>query len=138
MTEGIVRTGGCHCGAVRYELRGEPYVAGLCHCTICRKLTGSSFSATANWRRDQFTMSGELKTYARRSFCPNCGSRLFFLLKDGGAEVFLGTLDEAPYNIAPMLEVWTVRREHWLPEVPATRAFKENPPDDAVPRPSPL
>ncbi len=43
-----IRTGGCLCGAVRYEVSGEPYIAGLCHCTKCRKLTGSAFSATAN------------------------------------------------------------------------------------------
>jgi hypothetical protein len=132
----IVRTGGCLCGAVRYEVRGEPYVSGLCHCTICRKLTGSSFSATANWIGDKFTMSGETQTYERRSFCPKCGSRLFFMLKDGGAEIFLGTLDDAPYDIEPMLEGWAVRREHWLPDIPGSNVFSENPPRDAVPKPA--
>ena len=114
---GHVRAGGCLCGAVRYEVRGEPYQSGLCHCMTCRKLTGSVFSATANWHSDQFTMSGEIATYDRRSFCLSCGSRLFFLF-DGGVEVFLGTLDDAPNGLGPMVEVWTVRREHWLPELP--------------------
>jgi len=82
----------------------------------CRKLTGSAFSATANWRSDQFTMTGNIATYDRRSFCPACGSRLFFLF-DENVEVFLGTLDEAPNGIVPMVEVWTVRREHWLPDL---------------------
>jgi hypothetical protein len=61
-------------------------------------------------------MQGEIRTHERRSFCPTCGSRLFFLF-DGGVEVFLGTLDEAPNGIEPMVEVWTVRREHWLPDL---------------------
>lgn len=122
-----VRSGGCLCGAVRYEVRGEPDVAGLCHCTTCRKLTGSSFSATANWPSARFTMTGELRTYENRQFCPICGSRLFFPF-EGGIEVFLGTLDEAPYNIEPMLEVWTIRREHWLPHVSGAILHDRNPP----------
>ena len=93
--EHVIRTGGCLCGTIRYELAGEPYVSGLCHCTTCRKLTGSAFSATANWRRDQFTLTGKPATYEHRQFCPTCGSRLFWL-SDEGVEIFLGTLDEAP------------------------------------------
>lgn len=42
MTE-IVRRGGCACGAVRYEVRGEPTVVGLCHCADCRRESGSAF-----------------------------------------------------------------------------------------------
>lgn len=127
MTEQGVRKGGCLCGAVRYEVSGEPYVSGLCHCTICRKLTGSSFSATANWHAEQFRMTGELGSYEHRQFCPTCGSRLFYLF-EGGVEIFLGTLDTAPYGIAPMLEVWTVRREPWLPPVHGTATHPHNPP----------
>lgn len=127
MTTEVVRTGGCLCGAVRYQVTGEPYISGLCHCTTCRKLTGSPFSATANWRSDQFAMTGELRTYERRQFCPDCGARLFYLF-DGGVEVFLGTLDQAPYDIKPMLEVWTIRREHWLPLIAETTRYDGNPP----------
>lgn len=127
MVADVVRMGGCLCGAVRYEVRGEPYVSGLCHCKICRKLTGSSFSATANWHLDQFRMTGELQTYERRQFCPTCGARLFYL-SDESVEIFLGTLDEAPHDIKPMLEVWTIRREHWLPPVAGVITYSENPP----------
>lgn len=121
-----VRTGGCLCGAVRYQLRGEPYVAGLCHCTTCRKLSGAPFVATANWHAAQFEMSGTLATYERRSFCPACGARLFFLF-DGGVEVFLGTLDQAPNGISPVIEVWTSRREPWLPPIPGVASHPHNP-----------
>ncbi len=119
MTAELVRSGGCLCGAVRYEVRDEPSASGLCHCAVCRKLTGSAFSATANWRRSQFQMVGELQTFERRSLCPTCGSRLFFL-SDEDIEVFLGTLDSAPNDIKPTVEVWVARREHWLREVPET------------------
>lgn len=120
-----VRTGGCACGAVRYEVEGEPYQSGLCHCTKCRKLTGSIFSATANWRRSKFKMDGEIGIYDKRSFCPICGSRLFFMLDDT-VEVFIGTLDRAPNDIGPMVEVWTTRREPWLPSIPDVRLYDKN------------
>ena len=127
MPDERVRRGGCLCGAVRYEVRGEPYQSGLCHCATCRKLTGSVFSATANWNAERFTLAGKIATYERRSFCPSCGSRLFFLF-EGGVEIFLGTLDDAPNGIGPMVEVWTVRREHWLPDLPGVPRHRGNEP----------
>lgn len=126
MTTERLRTGGCLCGAVRYEVRGEPYQSGVCHCTTCRKLTGSAFSITADWRLDRFRMTGEVTTFERRQFCPSCGARLFYLYDDG-VEIFLGTLDEAPNDIAPTVEIWTVRREHWLAPVAGVSQHEGNP-----------
>ncbi len=39
------QTGGCLCGAIRYEITGPPLVAYPCHCTACQRLTGSAFSS---------------------------------------------------------------------------------------------
>ena len=123
----LVRTGGCLCGAVRYQVQGEPFRAGVCHCTICRKLTGSAFAITAEWRSENFSMTGDLQTYERRQFCPSCGSRLFYLY-EGGVEIFLGTLDEAPHGIEPTVEIFTRRREHWLPAIEGVPQHAEGPP----------
>ena len=109
-----VHQGGCLCGAVRYTLEGAPCKAGLCHCRDCKKITGSAYLAYADWRPDQFSTSGRVETYAGRSFCPVCGSRLFSI-SDDQVEIFLGTLDETPSDIAPKVEGWVIRREHWLP-----------------------
>lgn len=125
MPQELRREGGCLCRAVRYAVRGEPIRSGLCHCTTCRKLTGSIFSATATWNLDRVEISGELKTFGRRSFCPECGSRLFFL-SETEAEVFLGTLDDAPNGIEPGVEVWAIRREPWLPDIPCAARHTRN------------
>jgi hypothetical protein len=121
-----VRTGGCACGAVRYELRGEPYRTGLCHCADCRKETGSAFLAYADWRRDAFSSTGDYRTYEGRSFCPTCGTRLFHL-SDDHAEICLGSLDQVPTGIAPQVEGWVKRREHWLLPVAEVAQFHEDP-----------
>ncbi|WP_442160984.1 GFA family protein [Rhizobium leguminosarum] len=92
-------------------------------------MTGSAYSATANWHQSQFRVTGDVETYERRQFCPQCGSRLFYLF-DGGVEIFLGTLDEAPCDIKPLIEVWTVRREPWLLPVVGTASNTEDLPKD--------
>ncbi len=123
-----IRHGGCACGAVRYTVRGEPSKVGLCHCTDCRKETGSAFLHYADWRGDAFTYTGEIATFNGRSFCPVCGSRLFHLSDADGAEICLGSLDEAPTDLTPSREGWTRRRESWLSPVPSARQAQKNPP----------
>ena len=121
----IIRTGGCLCGAVRYQTIGEPFKSGLCHCADCRKVTGSSFLAYADWLPEKFSFTGDVQTFDGRSFCPKCGSRLFSLRADQ-SEVYLGTLDDAPGGIAPAVEGWVRRREHWLPALPGVSQYRED------------
>src|SRR5215471_20683992 len=111
-----VRTGGCVCGAVRYSVEGEPFHVGRCHCADCRKESGSTYTIYGQWPIDVFSVEGEYATYGDRSFCPRCGSSLFTLEEDT-AEIRLGTLDDAPFELRPEAEVWIKRREPWLPEV---------------------
>lgn len=119
--------GGCRCHAVRYRLSGEPFKTGLCHCTDCRKETGSPFLYYADWTRDAFTVTGEYKTFEGRSFCPNCGTALFHL-SDDHVEIALGSLDEAPVALVPEREEWIKRREPWLVGVAGAGQFREDPP----------
>ena len=121
-----IRTGGCLCGAVRYQVRGEPIKSGLCHCADCRKVTGSAFLAYADWYPHQFSYEGTIATYDGRSFCPTCGSRLFNL-GETGAEIYLGSLDDAPNGIAPQLEGWCKRREPWLPVISGLPMYPADP-----------
>lgn len=121
-----VRTGGCSCGAVRYEVRGDPVKVGLCHCTDCRKETGSAFLAYADWWLKDFSVTGSYATYEGRSFCPTCGTRLFHL-DDEGAEICMGSLDDAPTGLTPTREGWITRREHWLSPVAGAGQYREDP-----------
>jgi hypothetical protein len=121
-----VHEGGCRCGAVRYTLIGEPYLAGLCHCTECRKETGSPFLYFADWKIDQFSSEGEYKTFEGRSFCAQCGSTLFHL-SDDHVEIALGSLDEAPIAFSPQVEGWIKRREPWLVSVGGAGQHREDP-----------
>jgi hypothetical protein len=121
-----VRTGGCLCGAVRYEVHGEPKLVGLCHCADCRKSTGGYALHYADWPVSAVRLTGQLSTYAGRSFCSDCGSRVVHFSAHH-TEVLLGTLDDPPNDLVPQVEIWTIRREPWLPPVPGARQFERDP-----------
>lgn len=120
-----VQEGGCLCGRVRFKVQGEPLRVGLCHCTDCRRSSGSAFGAFAIFRRDAYQGTGELATYTGRSFCLQCGSRVVNLSEDE-AEVMLGCFDQAPTNFVPRYELWIGRREHWLAPVPRIDQFEQD------------
>ncbi|MEM7120991.1 MAG: GFA family protein [Pseudomonadota bacterium] len=72
-------TGGCQCGAVRFEACRRLTGAFICHCRMCQRATGSAFSATTLYPRDAVKLTGEIRWYASsdiadRGFCPNCGT----------------------------------------------------------------
>lgn len=121
-----IRHGGCACGAVRYQLRGEPLQVGLCHCADCRKETGSIFLAYADWPLSALSSSGDYRTYEGRSFCPDCGTRLFHL-SEAHAEICLGSLDDAPNGLVPTREGWIKRREPWQAAATGAAQHREDP-----------
>jgi hypothetical protein len=120
----VTRSGGCLCGAVRYTVRGEPFHVGRCHCGDCRKESGSTYTIYGQWPLDAFESSGEYATYDGRSFCPRCGASLFTV--DEAAEIRLGSLDDAPFELRPEAEIWIKRREPWLHEIEGASQHDEN------------
>ncbi len=106
-------TGGCLCGSVRFVAKGRPYRVGLCHCLDCRKHHGALFHASAIFPKEAVTIEGEVRGYQGRFFCPRCGSSVFSRTDDE-IEIHLGALD-APDQLKPTYELWTIRRESWLP-----------------------
>lgn len=114
-------TGGCLCGNVRLVAMGRPYRVGLCHCLDCRKHHGALFHASAIFPQDAVTILGATGDYAGRHFCPRCGSPVF-ARSDDEIEVSLGALD-APGQLIPTYENWTIRREAWLPLFPLIHRY---------------
>lgn len=116
--------GGCLCGRVRLVAIGQPYRVGICHCLDCRKHHGALFHASAIFPQDAVTITGEVREFAGRFFCPNCGSSVFS--RSGNeVEVNLGALD-APDRFEPTYELWTIRREAWLPPFPLDRRYERD------------
>lgn len=113
--------GGCLCGAVRFVATGQPDRVGICHCLDCRKHHGALFHASAIFPQDAVTISGETRDFAGRHFCPRCGSSVFCRSGEE-TEVHLGALD-ATNQLTPTYELWTIRRESWLPNFPLARHF---------------
>lgn len=122
-----VLQGGCSCGAVRYQVTGEPILCGICHCTSCRKESGSAFTAYAQWPLARFATTGVTREFDGRSFCPACGSRLFALDTEK-AEIKIGSLDDAPVGIPLDVELWIKRREPWLVPVKGAAQHREDAP----------
>jgi hypothetical protein len=132
-----VRQGGCLCGRVRFRVKGRPLRVGLCHCQDCRRASGSFFTPFGVWPITSYEGSGEMKTFASRSFCPECGSRIASL-RDDEAEIMLGSLDMAPSDLAPEYELWTGRREEWILPLPWAEQFRRDRSDSTEPSAGPI
>lgn len=118
-------SGGCLCGNVTITVTGQPYRVGICHCMDCRKFSGAPFNASAIFPRDALAVTGETREHKGRHSCPTCGSQVFAISGDE-AEIALGTFD-APGQFTPTYELWTIRRESWLPSL-GLRQYPRNRP----------
>lgn len=117
-------TGGCLCGNVRFSATGQPDRVGICHCLDCRKFHGALFHASAIFPQQAVTVTGQVSEYQGRFFCPRCGSSVFSRTGDE-MEVNLGSLD-APNQLQPTYELWTIRRESWLPAFPVADRYERD------------
>lgn len=117
-------SGGCHCGGLRILAKGRPYRVGLCHCLDCRKQHGALFHASAIFPQEAVEITGEARDYRGRFFCPLCGSPVFGRSGDE-VEVNLGTFDQ-PDQFMPTYELWTIRREAWLPDFPLAHHYQRD------------
>jgi hypothetical protein len=125
-------TGGCGCGAVRYELTQPPLYAIWCHCTRCQRRTGSGAALTARVEPGSVrVLEGEdrIRRWSPgegrdKAFCVDCGSGLFAERAEDGAifGVRMGTFDRDP-GVRPTMRQFTAYAPAWDPI-----------PDDGLPR----
>jgi hypothetical protein len=117
-------TGGCNCGAVRYELSKPPAAANYCHCKRCQRRSGTAASANAFApRADLRILSGEGSLRAwkpeggrEKLFCGECGSAVFAgnPFEDDPIGIRLGTFDEDP-GVRPSKRQFTAYAAPWEP-----------------------
>jgi len=131
-------TGGCQCGAVRYEVTGAPRQLVACHCTDCQRQSGSAFGMTMVVDEADFRLlQGDLKTFRSESdagraklgaFCPDCGTRIYHKpeWRKGTVSVKPGTLDDTR-GLKPTVHLWTDSRQPWVTIPDGVKAFEKQP-----------
>jgi len=119
-TGGRALAGMCLCGAVRYSVQDEFKYALNCHCSQCRRSTGSAFKPFAGIERDKLQVTegqdallvfGEERNHD--AHCGKCGSLLYSVVRDGTyAHVTFGTLLDAP-AIRPTAHIFVGSKAPW-------------------------
>jgi hypothetical protein len=131
-------TGSCLCGQLHYELDETQAGEALnCHCTDCRKVTGSGKATVVTIPLDAIELHGEYKTYEKlgtdgshvgRGFCPDCGSQMLTFVKelDGFVFVKAGTMDDSEW-VKPVANCWVPSSCSWSPADETLTGFAANP-----------
>jgi hypothetical protein len=113
--------GNCFCGAVEYRVADAFLYAMNCHCSGCRRATGSAFKPFAGIQRHKLVVTqgaSSLLFYgddgAHDAHCSKCGSLLYSVVRDGAwAHVTLGTLVDAP-SIRPSCHIFVGSKAPWF------------------------
>lgn len=131
----MTHQGGCHCGAIRYEVSGEPQHVALCHCSDCRKSSGAPMVAWAAFAEDRFKIiAGEAATFnssgsTMRSFCPKCGTGLYYRNAEylpGIVDIQSATLDD-PAALPPGVHIQVAERIGWMADAHGLPTFERYP-----------
>jgi hypothetical protein len=116
-----ILTGECFCGAVRYAVADEFEYAANCHCSNCRRTTGSAFKPFAGIARDRLRLlrgGSDLTTYGddagHDAHCGRCGSLLYSVVREGAyVHVAMGTLVDDP-SIRPAAHIFVGSKAPWF------------------------
>ena len=130
-------TGGCLCGAVRYEATGAPNFQGICFCGDCRKASGSSSILFMGFPASALRFSGETKhslaksargTTAVRNHCVKCGSLVFggIVGQDTAHTIYAGSLDDFTL-FRPAMAIFVRDKPEWFALPPGVTAHHTMP-----------
>lgn len=122
-TESSPRTlaGKCLCGEAQYEVADSFLYAQYCHCSNCRRATGSAFKPFAGIERSNLRLTNGAANLllfgnedAHDAHCKACGSLLYSVVRDGQfVHVTLGTLVDAP-SIRPTAHIFVGSKASWF------------------------
>jgi hypothetical protein len=137
VTDQHLVTGGCSCGALRYEADGAPQFAGYCFCADCRKASGSGYLPFMRYPAAALRFSGEAAQHklthgdgreAVRNCCAACGGLVFGGVpgRDEHHVVFAGSLDD-PADFRPMMAICNGVRPDWALLPPGLKVFERMP-----------
>lgn len=117
-----VHRGGCLCGAVRYEVHGQPNWSAHCHCRSCQKAVGAAFTTWVGVETENFRITeGQIAVHnsspgVERGFCATCGTSLTYVAEagwPGQVSILAVTLDD-PGIAAPTAHVNVEDRLPWV------------------------
>ena len=118
---GKTHTGGCLCGAIKFEGKGDPLWISHCHCNSCRRSTGAPVTTFVGLEKAQFKwLSGTPKTFSSspgvsRSFCADCGTPLCYEADRCPDEMhmYISVMDR-PDDYVPTHHVFIGEKISWL------------------------
>ena len=113
--------GSCQCGAIRFQIEGEPKWVAHCHCSDCRRATGAAVSTYVGSEREQTRfLAGTPRIHhssegVRRSFCGDCGSPIAYEGERWPGEIhfFVGLFERAE-DLVPQTHVFESEKLPWL------------------------
>ena len=132
-------SGGCACGAIRYECSARPIVSSNCHCRDCQRASGSAFGPFLTVSADALRLTrGEPRFYRKvsdggnpmlRGFCPDCGSPLLIQEPHQSkiVSIHAASLDD-PSWYKPTMDIFTASAQPWDVMNPKLEKFARMPP----------
>lgn len=128
--------GGCHCGAIRYEVVGNAITHALCHCKDCRRHAGAPMVGWTMYPSAAVEITrGAPKIYkssehGRRHFCPDCGTGLFYVndvILPGIIDIQSATYDD-PDAVPARAHIQVAERIKWMEAAHTLPTFERFPP----------
>lgn len=131
-------TGGCACGAIRYEISGEPVFSNDCQCRDCQRESGTGHGSHLSFLRSGVILTGDAKTWdmradsgniKTRAFCPTCGSPVYmtFAAMSDIFTIRAASLDD-PSRYQPQVITYRQRGHVWDYLDPSLPTFDKMPP----------
>jgi hypothetical protein len=131
-------TGGCACGAIRFEIAGEPLGQNHCQCRDCQRISGTGHGSYMGFLRADMRLTGQPKGWdllddngngKTQVFCPTCGAPLYitFAVMPDFLALHAASLDD-PSRFRPQMVTYTVRGHAWDQLDPSLPTFERMPP----------